>query len=106
MSDNYRERQSELLQLGFIDQSEAYEIDENGIYYDVDAPEGLQFIVLSASGCSCWDGEFNEDSFASLDEVEKFLVHEDVNQYAPTLSGAQTLVAEARETFSKMQRVN
>lgn len=88
----YSERQEQLKQLAFIDESEAYQIDEAGIYFNAETTE---FVLLTASGCSCWDGEYDEEVFESLEALEASLLKED-RRYNPSLEGAKKLIAEAR----------
>jgi hypothetical protein len=52
MEYGFDARRAELVELFFIDQSESYEVDQTGIYYDKKAPAGKRFVILSASGCS------------------------------------------------------
>lgn len=87
----YEERASQLRELAFIDESQPYEVDQTGIYVD----ESGVFVLLTASGCSCWEGEYNEEQFASLEALEISLLNDD-RTYNPSLLGAKALVAEAR----------
>lgn len=95
---DYYDRQKSLTILASIDESEPYEVDEAIIGLDQDG----RFVLLTASGCSCWDGDYDEEVFDSLDALEKALIQgdEDGNDkyhYNPSLNGARALVAEARE---------
>lgn len=89
-----------LIHLATCDESASYEIDENSLYYD---PTTRKFLWRSASGCSCWDGEYGESWYDSLDDVEKELRegHAKDKYYHPSLSGTETLLREAREAFAK-----
>lgn len=80
--------------LASIDESASYyEVDENAIFRK---PDG-KYLLRQASGCSCWDGDWNEHEFDSLDEVEEYLTSSHASNYSPSLKGAEQLMAEARK---------
>lgn len=87
---DYYNRKGELVELASSDYSDGYDIDEYGIYTD-----GNVFYVLSASGCSCWDGDFDEVEFADFDGVKNYLLKEDSHNYYISLNRASELVKEA-----------
>lgn len=93
---DYDDRKSELKTLAFIDEADSYEVDENGIYTD-----GEKFYLLSASGCSCWDGEFDEVEYNSFEELKQALLGDegDGYRYCPSLEGARQLIKEAEEAL-------
>ena len=87
----FDERRAELRELAFIDESANYEIDQASICVD---EEGTYYL-LTASGCSCWMGEYSEEQFSSFEALEAALLNGD-RTYNPSLSGAQSLLGEAR----------
>ena len=86
----YYKRREELKELAFLDEADSYEVDESGIYTD-----GVKFYLLTASGCSCWDGDYDEAVFEDFDSLKTFLINEDLPRYNPSLRGGQELIAEA-----------
>jgi len=97
---DWDQREKELLQLAFIDESEPYEVDRCGIFYD---DKTKDFVVMTATGCSCWDGDYEEGHFATLDDVEKSLLGDSTRTYNPTLNGAEQLIKEARRAWTKQR---
>lgn len=87
----YDDRAAQLRELAFVDEADSYEVDQTGIYVD----ENGTFVLLTASGCSCWEGDYDEEQFESLDALENALINGD-RTYNPSLNGARQLVAEAR----------
>lgn len=77
-----------------VDESEAYKVDITEIWHD-----GEKWRLLTATGCSCWSGEYDEEEYESLDALAAALgVESDVDRrYNPSLEGAKTIIAEARE---------
>lgn len=68
-----------------IDESEPYEIDQTTIYA---TPTG--YAVAVASGCSCWDGDWEVDEFPDLDTLIKSLQYDD-RAYNPSMKGIDDL---------------
>ena len=93
----YEERADQLRELAFIDESEPYEVDQTGIYVD-ESGDTPVFVLLTSSGCSCWDGDYNEEQFESLEALEISLVGDD-RTYNPSLNGVRQLLEEARNRF-------
>lgn len=94
---DFYDRQKQLIIIARVDESEPYEIDEAVIGIDTNG----KFILLTASGCSCWDGDYDEAEYSSLDDIERDLIRGDENgndayRYNPSLAGARALIAEAR----------
>ena len=98
MEIDFDARRHELKELAFLDSSEGYEVDMTGIYYDSNTKD---FVILTASGCCCWNGEGEETHHATLDDVEKELIGINTRQYNPTLTGAEHLITEARKSWSE-----
>lgn len=82
--------------LASVDESEPYEVDQTAIYL---TPEG-KFAYATASGCSCWDGDWGVTDFDSLDEIEALYAKEDISYYNPSFEGFKSLIAQAREAFA------
>ncbi len=87
---DYYERVDELECLAFLDESADYEVDMTGIYTDK-----VKFFVISASGCSCWDGDYHEEVYETFKDLKDSFKLDEVNPYQPSLSGVETLVKEA-----------
>ncbi len=97
-SNSTKEEQGWLL-LALNDESEDYGIDENTLMYH---PERGVFLWRSASGCSCWDGEYGEEEYPTLDAIEAELIkNADDKYYKPSLKGGEELIKEARKTYAR-----
>jgi len=79
-----------------IDESESYEVDITEIF-----KVGDEFVLLTASGCSCWGGEYETRAFESLEELETGIRGDRADQYLynPSFSGLETLLKMARENI-------
>lgn len=88
----WNDRTAQLEELAFLDKSECYETDYTGVYFD---EETAQYALLTASGCSCWEGEYDEEQYDSLDALQAALF-EGQRTYNPSLEGVKTLMTEAR----------
>lgn len=77
-----------------VDESESYEVDQTQIVY---VPSTDKFWLLTASGCSCWDGDWDAEEFDNLDVLFASLIdgRADERQYTPSFKGAQTLREQA-----------
>lgn len=95
-SDWY-EVEKKLTHLAFLDEADSYEVDQCLIGID---PTTGKFILMTASGCSCWDGYATVEEFDSLDALESSLINED-RTYNPSLNGAKSLMQEAREAHAR-----
>ncbi len=85
--------------LSELDKSEAYEIDVMEIWQSEDGR--IQYV--SASGCSCWDGEYSTEDFDSIDALVAGLTKEDAaSGYNPTPAGLAELAAEARKFIAML----
>lgn len=96
--DSYRSAPRRYIELGSVDEGESYEVDVTQIYYD---KLDKMFVLITASGCSCWDGDCDEEKFKTLEELEKSLVTDD-RTYNPTLMGAKELIKEAKEKWTEL----
>ena len=90
---DYEDRKNELQELALLDKSMPYETDESFIGLD----SAGKFVLLVASG----NGEFKEQVFSSLDEMEFALIYTDQNGnkmcwYSPSIKGSRQLLADAR----------
>lgn len=79
-----------------VDESAPYEVDQTRIY----SLEDGRFVLATASGCSCWDGEWETQTFSSLDEIENAVLYREKYAYNPSLEGAKTLVEQAKSALS------
>lgn len=59
------------------------------------------YFLLTASGCSCWAGEFESREFDSLDTLEADLRGDKADKYMynPSLVGLQKLLEQARASI-------
>lgn len=89
------------VELASIDESEFYEVDMAEVYY---VPTERKFILRTASGCSCWDGDYDETKFDTLPALREHLLGAGNERYTPSLSGAVTLMDEAEATFAKLPK--
>lgn len=89
--------ESEVTQLAFLDESYPYEVDQCLIGLDKSTGK---FVLMTATGCSCWDGDATVEYFDSIDEIESSLINKD-RTYNPSLLGAERLIREAREAYAK-----
>lgn len=74
-----------------IDESEPYEVDQTAIFAD-----GDEWILATASGCSCWDGDWEVERYDSLDSLfESIGPKSGVGRaYNPSFAGAEALRAQ------------
>jgi len=78
--------------LAALDESEPYEVDVTEIYQ---RPDG-KLILATASGCSCWDGDYDTDEFDTLDALWLSAKFADNRRWNPSWRGSEELVREAR----------
>lgn len=97
---NYDRKREDLIELGILDESADYEVDITEIHYD---PIKREFVLLTASGCSCWDGDYSEERFSTPKELLKSLLKED-RKYNPSFKGAKYLIAEAKSTYKELRK--
>lgn len=84
-------------QIAFIDESESYEVDQTAIYSD---KETGTFVFATASGCSCWDGDWDVTTGLSLGEVFDLIGvdgEESGHRWNPSFEGAKSLKAQVEE---------
>ncbi len=80
------------VELSSVDESECYEVDIAEIWYrSVDG----RFLLRTASGCSCWDGEYDREEFPTFEELKRHLLGDNDSRYNPSLSGAIQILDEA-----------
>ena len=87
---DYNNRIEQLQCLAEIHESRDYEVDMSGIYTD-----GDKFYFITASGCSCWSGEYEESVYDSFDALKKAIMTDDISDYAPSLNGVRYLITTA-----------
>ena len=93
----FDDRCNEIVILASEDQDVDYGIDVTIIGFD---PVARDFVLLYASGCSCWEGDGDEMAFSGLNALEEYLL-ESADGYLPSLEGSKRLIAEARESWAK-----
>ncbi len=81
--------------LADIDESESYDIDKSRIYAK---PDG-SFALATASGCSCWEGDWETQDFSDLGELEHLVLYREGYVYTPSPRGAIQLLKQARENL-------
>lgn len=81
-------------QLAVVDESEDYEVDRAAIYVHEDG----RFMWRTATGCSCWDGEWDETFFGGFDLLVLHILGDNGDRRNPSLDGAATMIdaAEAK----------
>jgi hypothetical protein len=88
--------------LAELDESADYEVDVTRIYRD-----GITFVLATASGCSCWDGDYSVESFNSLDALKESLgVNGKERDFNPSFKGVEALLKEAQETLLTLNKKN
>lgn len=77
--------------LAHVDESEAYEVDQTMIRQD-----GDEWILATASGCSCWDGEWAVERFDTLEALFGAIGRDSEveRMYNPTFAGVEALRAQ------------
>lgn len=86
----WRGNKDEIIPVASIDESEDYEVDITEIYFDK-TTKG--FLLVTASGCSCWDGEYDEERYVSFEALKSALLDDGPKRrYNPTWSGGQDLL--------------
>jgi hypothetical protein len=82
--------------LAELDESESYEVDVTEIY-----KAGDKFVLATATGCSCWNGEYDTEEFDTLDALGVSMVKDD-RQYNPSFRAAADLLARAKERVATL----
>lgn len=88
----------EEIELAMIDESADYEIDQAYVLY---LPATKKFVLKTASGCSCWGGEYDYTEFDSLKDMESVLLMTET-RYNPSLNGAKQLMDEAHKKYESL----
>lgn len=101
-----------LIELSFIDEADSYEVDQAMIGLD---KQTGKFVLIVASGCSCWDDEAEMKSFDTLDELEiemnkvideelikfpRMREYDKVSNFYLSINGCKELMNEARMKFT------
>ncbi len=91
--DNLR-KMDHMILIAEIDESQPCEVDQTLIFFDKNREV---FLLVTASGCSCWDGECEIEEYNSLDDIALQLSGRDQRGfvYNPSPKGVKTLLAEA-----------
>lgn len=90
---NWYDRVKEVKELSFIDEAEEYSVDRAGIYFD---PKTKKYSLITATGCSCWDGDYSEEQFPTLKKLADSLLNSE-REYNPSLKGAAQLIDQAKK---------
>lgn len=88
---DYYNRIEKLVGLATYDEDRSYEIDQGGIYWD---PVAGKYSWITASGCSCWDGQYDESQYDTLSNLLKVEMGED-RRYSPGLLTLEAMAEEA-----------
>ena len=97
MPYNYHDRTSNLDCLAYVDESEDYSVDYHGVYYD---SNNGTFLYITASGCSCWDGEYEEEEFPTLSAcIQGIEAYK--GDYEPSIRTIEELVRQIMEDKQK-----
>jgi len=72
-----------------LDESRDYEIDVTEVFR---TPTG--FAIVTASGCSCWSGEYDVTYYATMQEVVDALRFGDQPSFNPSVKGAAELISQ------------
>lgn len=98
--NGWRQRTDELITLSYIDEDDDWGTDRAGIYRD---SKTRQFSLITASGCSCWDGDYDEEKFDRWIDLEKYLLKAGDKSTHPSLMGAQQLLNEGWEKWNQIK---
>jgi hypothetical protein len=96
---NYGRERKELIELATIDESADWAVDYAEIFYD---PDKKELVLLTASGCSCWEGEYQEERAKTWKALKEALLKGDTD-YNPTIKGAEIVFKEAKEKFKELK---
>lgn len=97
---NWYDIEESLQLLADIDEGESsHEVDQARILLDRTTGE---FVLQTASACSCWGGDYDEDRFPTLDALAENLMGEGQPRYNPSLVGAAQLIEGARSALAKI----
>lgn len=82
--------------LASIDEGHSYEVDQTAIYVK---PDGT-FAFATASGCSCWSGDWDVQDFDTLDDIDAAWTSGVLDgTYNPSAKGYVELMTEARQSL-------
>lgn len=82
--------------LADLDESAAYEVDVTEIWRG----DGQVWLV-TATGCSCWDGDYRAEPFPDLTALDRSLYH-DERKFTASPAGALALVLTARAALDRL----
>lgn len=78
--------------IAVIDESEPYEVDMAEIWKTKDG----SYAYLTASGCSCWDGDFKRTDYNTKELLALALIQGET-QWNPSLRGSLELLKQVFE---------
>jgi hypothetical protein len=84
----------ELILVAELDESQSYEVDITKIYFNT---EINKWVLAIASGCSCWEGDYEVEEFDTLAELGQSMIQDD-RQYNPSFRGANELLQQAQSS--------
>ena len=94
---NYYDYTADLCVLAELDEGAAYEVDYTLIGYDKKVGK---FVLVTASGCSCWDGDCYVEYYDSFADMHRSLgVFGDDREFQPSLKGVERVMKEAMENM-------
>lgn len=80
------------------DESEPYTVDRAEVWLHEDG----SFILATASGCSCWEGDWNEEAYVNYADLEAALsLWGTERTYNPSPAGSSDLLAQVRAWAAK-----
>lgn len=85
--------------LAHVDESQAYEVDQTMIRHD-----GDEWILATASGCSCWGGEWDVERFDTLAALFESIGPRGIEgerSYNPTFAGVEALRAQVEAKLNE-----
>lgn len=86
--------------LASVDESEPYEIDQTQIFLMEDG----RYVLATASGCSCWDGDWSAEPFDTLTALFASIgVTGDERRYNPSVLGVEDLRAQVLAYASRQE---
>lgn len=84
------------------DNGDSWEIDVTEIWID----ETGRLLLVQASGCSCWDGDYTAEGFNTLNEVAHAVsILGQARPHHITPAGGEALVNEARRNLRALLAV-
>lgn len=81
-----------------VDESEGYDVDKA----EIRLAEDGSFVLATAEGCSCWDDDWDEESYATYADLEAALsLWGKERKYNLSPAGSADLLAQVRAWAAK-----